>query len=152
MVLFYRFLLWNRLCTFSCILGKTAHESWLNNNIPYQDSTSPSHIFGEVCLPIFLQNCRECRTGVYNIIRHGRTGRKKVGGRKEKCPTFRDSARLVPKKFFSEKLFWRPPPPPRRQKNFGQCTILGVKKNFRTTNIFRNITRIFEKSQNLPKN
>ena len=38
---------------------------------------------------------------------HGRTGRKKVGGRKEKCPTFRDSARLVPKKFFPEKLFWR---------------------------------------------
>ncbi|CAB4021079.1 solute carrier family 23 member 2-like, partial [Paramuricea clavata] len=42
--------------------------------------------------------------------------------------------------------------PPRRQKNFGQCTILGVKKIFRTTNIFRNITQIFENSQNLPKN
>ena len=36
---------------------------------------------------------------------HGRTGRKKLGGRKEKCPTFRDSARLVPKKFFRRNYF-----------------------------------------------
>ena len=39
-----------------------------------------------------------------------------------------------------------------RQNNFGQCTILGVKKIFRTTNTFRNITRIFEKSLNLLTN
>jgi hypothetical protein len=40
-----------------------------------------------------------------NHFAHGRTGRKKVGGRKEKCPTFRDSARLVPKKFFRRYYF-----------------------------------------------
>ena len=33
-----------------------------------------------------------------NIInRHGRTGRKKLGGRKEICPTFSDCARVVKK-------------------------------------------------------
>jgi hypothetical protein len=30
---------------------------------------------------------------------HGRTGRKKLGGRKEICPTFSDCARVVKKKF-----------------------------------------------------
>ena len=34
---------------------------------------------------------------------HGRTGRKKLGGRKEICPTFSDCA-LVVKKYFPEKL------------------------------------------------
>jgi hypothetical protein len=34
---------------------------------------------------------------------HGRTGRKKLGGRKEICPTFSDCA-LVVKKNFPEKL------------------------------------------------
>ena len=34
---------------------------------------------------------------------HGRTGRKKLGGRKEICPTFSDCARVV-KKIFPEKL------------------------------------------------
>jgi hypothetical protein len=33
----------------------------------------------------------------------GRTGRKKLGGRKEICPTFSDCARVV-KKYFPEKL------------------------------------------------
>ena len=36
-------------------------------------------------------------------INHGRTGRKKLGGRKEICPTFSDCARVV-KKNFPEKL------------------------------------------------
>ena len=35
--------------------------------------------------------------------KHGRTGRKKLGGRKEICPTFSDCARVV-KKNFPEKL------------------------------------------------
>jgi hypothetical protein len=35
---------------------------------------------------------------------HGRTGRKKLGGQKEICPTFSDCARLLPKN--------RPAPPP----------------------------------------
>jgi hypothetical protein len=84
---------------------------------------------------------------------HGRTGRKKVGGRKEKCPTFRDSAQLVPKKFFRRNYFGDGGGGGGgRQKNFGQCTILGVKKIFRTNNTFRNITRIFEKSLNLLTN
>ena len=29
---------------------------------------------------------------------HGRTGRKKLGGRKQICPTFSDFAQQVPKK------------------------------------------------------
>jgi hypothetical protein len=61
---------------------------------------------------------------------HGRTGRKKLGGRKEICLTFSDNARPVSKTFF-----WRPPPP-RRQKIFGQCTILGVQKFFWTNQNF----------------
>jgi hypothetical protein len=35
---------------------------------------------------------------------HGRTGRKKLGGQKEICPTFSDCARPVPKKFFLEEI------------------------------------------------
>jgi hypothetical protein len=46
---------------------------------------------------------------------------------------------LVPKNFFRIKLIWTTFSPPRRQKNFGQCTILGVKKIFGHTKIFRNI-------------
>jgi hypothetical protein len=38
-----------------------------------------------------------------NTYVHGRTGRKKLGGRKEICPTFSDCARVV-KKNFPEKL------------------------------------------------
>jgi hypothetical protein len=34
---------------------------------------------------------------------HGRTGRKKIGGRKEICPTFSDCARIV-KENIPEKL------------------------------------------------
>ena len=37
------------------------------------------------------------------VYAHGRTGRKKLGGRKEICPTFSDCARVV-KKNFPEKL------------------------------------------------
>jgi hypothetical protein len=36
-------------------------------------------------------------------LNHGRTGRKKLGRRKEICPTFSDCARVV-KKNFPEKL------------------------------------------------
>ena len=43
------------------------------------------------------------------------------------------------KKFFPEKIiFDDPPTPPRRQKNFGQYTILGVQKIFRT---YQNFSR-----------
>jgi hypothetical protein len=41
------------------------------------------------------------------------------------------------------------PPPPRHQKNFGQCTILGVQKFFGHTKIFRNIILIFQIFRNL---
>ena len=38
-----------------------------------------------------------------------------------------NSAHLSAKKFFPENIFFDDlPPPPRRQKNFGQGTILGV--------------------------
>jgi hypothetical protein len=37
------------------------------------------------------------------LYNHGRTGRKKLGGRKEICPTFSDCAGVV-KKNFPEKL------------------------------------------------
>jgi hypothetical protein len=44
---------------------------------------------------------------------HGRTGRKKLGGRKEICPTFSDCARPVAKKLFVEQInFGYLPPPP----------------------------------------
>jgi hypothetical protein len=46
---------------------------------------------------------------------HGRTGRKKLGGRKEICPTFSDCARPVPKKLFVEEINFGDFPP-RRQK------------------------------------
>ena len=36
--------------------------------------------------------------------KHGLTGRKKLGGRKEICPTFSDCARPVPKIFFPEQI------------------------------------------------
>ena len=49
---------------------------------------------------------------------------------------------------YPENIFRRPPPPPRRQKNFGQCTILGVQKFFGHTKIFRDIIQIFQISQN----
>jgi hypothetical protein len=54
---------------------------------------------------------------------------------------------LVPKKIFRRKLFLTTSPP-RRQKNFGQCTILGVQKFFGHTKIFRDIIQIFQISQN----
>ena len=50
------------------------------------------------------------------------------------------------KKFFPEKIIFDDPP--RRQKNFGQCTILGVQKFFGPTKIFRDIIQIFQISQN----
>ena len=36
---------------------------------------------------------------ITRTINHGRTGRKKLGGRKEICPTFSDCARVVKKNF-----------------------------------------------------
>jgi hypothetical protein len=85
------------------------------------------------------------------MLSHGRTERKKLGGRKQICPTFPDFARLFPKIFSGDYLFWRPPPP-RRQKNFGQCTILGVKNFFGHTKIFRNIILIFQILRTFPQN
>jgi hypothetical protein len=43
------------------------------------------------------------------------------------------------KKIFPEKIIFDDLPP-RRQKNFGQCTILGVQKFFGHTKIFRDNT------------
>ena len=79
---------------------------------------------------------------------HGRTGRKKLGGRKEICPTFSDYARPVPKIFFPEQINFQDLPP-RRQKNFGQCTILGVQNFFGHTKIFQNI-QIFQDITKFP--
>ena len=50
------------------------------------------------------------------------------------------------KKFFPEKIIFDDPP--LRQKNFGQCTILGVQKFFGHTKICRDIIQIFQISQN----
>jgi hypothetical protein len=53
------------------------------------------------------------------FILHRRTGGKKLGGRKEICPTFSDCAWPVPKKLFVEQIYFGdPPPPPRRKKKF----------------------------------
>ena len=48
----------------------------------------------------FIQPAHTARI---NYPVHGRTGRKKLGGRKEICPTFSDCVRVVKKKF-PEKL------------------------------------------------
>jgi hypothetical protein len=48
----------------------------------------------------------------YDAILHGRTGRKKLGGRKEICPTFLDYAQPVPKNFFPEQINFEDLPPP----------------------------------------
>ena len=61
--------------------------------------------------------------------------KEKIRGAETNLPDFSDFARQVPKKFSGENLFRRPPP--RRQKNFGQCTILGVQIFFGHTKIFR---------------
>ena len=45
------------------------------------------------------------------VVWHGRTGRKKLGGRKEICPTFSDCARVVKKCPL--------PPPPGTPMSFG---------------------------------
>jgi hypothetical protein len=83
-------------------------------------------------------------TTLHNLCKstntHGRTGRKKLGGQKEICPTFSDCARLLPKNFWGTNKFRWPPPP----KNFGQCTILGVQKFFSDA-------QIFSEHQNKPK-
>jgi hypothetical protein len=50
---------------------------------------------------------------------HGRTGRKKLGGRKQICPTFSDFARQVPKKFSRRKLILTTYNPPPVAKSFG---------------------------------
>jgi hypothetical protein len=67
--------------------------------------------------------------------------KEKIRGAETNLPDFPDFARQVPKNFSGENLFIRPPPS--RQKNFGQCTILGVQKFFGHTKIFRNIILIF---------
>jgi hypothetical protein len=46
-----------------------------------------------------------------SAYRHGRTGRKNLGGRKEMCPTFSDCARPVPKKLFVEQINFGDLPP-----------------------------------------
>ena len=86
------------------------------------------------------------------INQHGRTGRKKLGGRNEICPTFSDYARPVPKIFFPKQFRNPPPPPTTSPKKFGQSTILGVQNFFGHTKIFRNIIQISQTSQNWPQN
>ena len=51
---------------------------------------------------------------------HGRTGRKKLGGRKEICPTFSDCARPVPKKLFVEQINFGDLPPPKKKANIAR--------------------------------
>jgi hypothetical protein len=46
------------------------------------------------------RKCKDCL--ICGKRAHGRTGRKKLGGRKEICPTFSDCTRPVPKKLFVE--------------------------------------------------
>ena len=110
---------------------------------------------GHSVVPYLPTYCKLSRANFYlmkNVAySHGRTGRKKLGGRKQICPTFR----ILPdkcQKIFPERIYlYDLPPPPRRQKNFGQCTILGVQKFFGHTKIFRNIILIFPMLWNFPK-
>jgi hypothetical protein len=71
----------------------------------------------------------------YDAILHGRTGRKKLGGRKEICPTFSDSARPVPKNFFPEQINFEDHPPP-SPKKFWSVYHLRGQKNFSDIPIF----------------
>ena len=47
------------------------------------------------------------------------------------------------KNVFPEKIIFDDLPPPRRQKNFGQCTILGVQNFFGHTKIFRDRIQMY---------
>jgi hypothetical protein len=53
------------------------------------------------------------------------------------------SVKFADKKIFPEKIIFDDLPPPRRQKNFGQCTILGVQKFFVTYYKFSKIHKIY---------
>jgi hypothetical protein len=77
--------------------------------------------------------------------------KEKIRGTETNLPDFSDFARQVPKTFFRREIILTTFPPPRRQKNFGQCTILGVQKFFGHTKIFRNIL-IFSILWNFPQN
>ena len=103
----------------------------------YEDATSRPHGYLMLDLKPTTSDQDRLKT---NILpnEHGRTGRKKVGGRKEKCPTFRDSARLVPKKFFQKNYFGDlpPPPPPPSPKNFRSVYHFRGQKNFSDNQYF----------------
>jgi hypothetical protein len=65
------------------------------------------------------------------IYRHGRTGRKKLGGQKEICPTFRIVPDHFRKNFFRNKLISSTPPP--SPKNFRSVYHFCGQKNFSGT-------------------
>ena len=75
---------------------------------------------------------------------HGRTGRKKLGGRKEICPTFSDCARPVPKKLFVEQINFGDLPPPRSPKKFRSVY------HFRGPKIFPDLKNFSEHQTPLP--
>jgi hypothetical protein len=75
-------------------------------------------------------------------------GKEKIRGAERNLPDFFGLCPTSPKKLFVEQINFGDLSPPRRQKNFGQCTILGVRKFFRTYTIFRNIKHLFHTSLN----
>ena len=69
---------------------------------------------------------------------HGRTGRKKLGGQKEICPTFSDCARPVPKIFFLEEI------------NFGDLPSTPPVYHFRGPKIFPDVQNFSEHQTTFP--
>ena len=73
--------------------------------------------------------------------------KEKIRGAETNLPDFFGFCPTSAKKFFPENINFDDPP---RQKNFGQCTILGVQKIFRNTN-FPDITKFATKFTQFPK-
>jgi hypothetical protein len=98
----------------------------------------------QVCKQVVLNVFTNCRQVVFALLvlsccyKHGRTGRKKLGGRKEICPTFSDFARPVPKFFFPEQINLDAPPPPPSPEKFRSVYHFRGPKIFRT---YQNFSR-----------
>ena len=62
-------------------------------------------------------------------------GKEKIRGAEINLPDFFGFCQTTPEKFFVEQINFGDLPP-HRQKNFGQCAILGVQKFFSDVQIF----------------
>jgi hypothetical protein len=100
--------------------GETVRHLKIDNTWSFEERRNSSQING------FFPQLRVFNSFVYWGVgqedgwsskqsRHGRTGRKKLGGQKEICPTFSDCARPVPKIIFLEEINFGDLPPPAKK-------------------------------------